>query len=130
MAKILFLKKIGMATMTYIMMYSIMATYQVFFYQEVKTTVEDLEYIPKSKRNPFWKWINPTKTWLIDKMCIIEENVMARITLSLRHHKLQRAYINTKRSQKKASQKYCDASICRSCHASKRFNCTTKQGPI
>jgi hypothetical protein len=86
MAKILFLK-IGMATITYIMMYSIMATYQIFFYQAHKITVKDSEYIPKSKRNHLWKRINPMKTWLSEKWKIIEENVMAS-TMSKRHKKL------------------------------------------
>ncbi len=102
MAKILFLK-IGMATITYIM-YTIMTIYQIFFYQEYETKVKDSEYIPKSKRNHLWKWINPMKTWLSEKLKIIEEKVMAS-KMPTRHKKLLKAYIQARGSNKRKHHK-------------------------
>ena len=78
--------------------------YQLF-YNDDNNTVNDSDYVPKSKRFPLWKWTNPMTTWLKRKVCIIENNIMAWNTLRTQRQKLNRA-INNARNMKIPKRNY------------------------
>jgi hypothetical protein len=97
--------KIGSVIITtYILMYAVLVFYHICFYQDVENKVKGSAYVPKLKRNKFLIWVNSMKTWLINKMTIIEETLMKKIHVT-RHQKLQRAYIATKRLHNKSHHK-------------------------
>ena len=83
----------------YIIAYSAFVVHNIFYYEEPRATVNELVYVPKSKRNKIWKRILPTKTWLNKKITLIAETVSKKLFMYERRKKLKRVYTQTCRIQ-------------------------------
>jgi hypothetical protein len=89
--------------------YIVLLIYHIFA-NYVDTSVNDSNYVPKSKQNKIWDWTRPMTTWLQRQASLMEDKIMAWNTMGKRRQKLRRA-TNIARNMQTPTRRYTTAAL-------------------